>query len=67
MRPLNSGTEFGTVKKTIYCEECAPTVQAFINDRDALHTKLAELWEDGSERLIENWIKEHPSGTLPDT
>ena len=56
----------GLVRPGHYCEKCAKSVEKFESDRDALHSRISEYWNDGLKLLKEDWVKKHPRGTLPD-
>ena len=44
-----------------YCEACAPSVQKFLDERDALHDKVAKMWDQHIAALY----KKHGEG-MPD-
>lgn len=50
----------------LYCEDCAPDVHAYIEERDKLHDKVAKQWQTGVEKLTAAFRKKHPEGKLPD-
>ena len=58
--------EFGVVRKGQYCVVCAPTIEKFYADRDALHTALAKKWAFGVAKLKRQFAKDLPEGRLPD-
>ena len=43
--------EFGFVDKVQVCVDCAPRVEAYLKDRDALHTAVSKKWYDGLKTL----------------
>ena len=43
--------ERGLVKKLDYCPKCAARIDAFLGERDALHTDVAKMWEQGLASL----------------
>lgn len=62
---LDEFKRFGYFVGRYYCEECAASVQGFLDKRDRLHDKVAESWQDGLEKLEAKWQDENPKGTLP--
>lgn len=61
--------DFETVKglsERTYSAEALADVQAYLDARDALHTRLAGEWAWGLLRLREEWRMKYPAGKLPD-
>lgn len=66
VREAKDVTEFGLVNKTEYCKDCVDSVLNFLNAQDQLHTDIAAQFQSKRDALIDAWLKDHPSGTLPD-
>jgi hypothetical protein len=47
--------ERGIVEERLYCEDCIKVVDAFLSDRDDLHTQLARLWSEGLATLVSDY------------
>lgn len=44
-RIIDEPQTFGTAIKRDYCPQCANVVRKFTEDRDALHDRLAHMWQ----------------------
>ena len=62
---LDEFKRFGYVVPGRYCEDCAGSIQAFLEERDKLHDKAAKVWQTGLAKLEATWRGEHKGGTLP--
>ena len=56
----------GLIEERTYCDNCAKTVQTYLDDRDKLHSALALKWQQDLEKLQAAWVVKHPNGVLPD-
>lgn len=59
-------TSFGLVKQKEYCDKCAASVKEFLELQDQLHTDIAAEFQTKRDALIDTWLKDHPTGSLPD-
>lgn len=45
----------GLVNEKLYCEKCIVHVDAYLKERDELHTKLSVGWANGLAALRDGW------------
>jgi len=57
---------YGVTETLEYCVECCGLVDSYLCERDELHTRLAEEFQDDVQALIHAWIADRPNGKLPD-
>ncbi len=51
--------EFGYAVVRQYCDACAPDIQSYMDNIDALHTKVAEAYREGKERCTDGFREAH--------
>ncbi len=54
----------GIVNEKLYCAKCVVEIDRYLEERDVLHTELAEWWSKGLAELAETYAEE--GRRLPD-